>query len=102
LVLMLFCSIYPISFLVFKRLFNIYGIVSIHYNYRTKLSLFIISSVSFGLFHARDLNTFNDFMFITSHILFGFLLGYIRLKNGLIWSVILHSIINLISLTTIL
>jgi len=61
------------------------------------LILLIISSVVFGLFHLSRVNQINSFsvLFICAITIHGFMLGYIRIKNGLLWSIALHMCINI-------
>ncbi|WP_414675575.1 type II CAAX prenyl endopeptidase Rce1 family protein [Marivirga sp.] len=63
----------------------------------------MFSSFLFGLLHLLNfvpLNSTQIILFpflILPQILFGLAFGYLRLKNGLIWAIGLHSLINSIS-----
>ncbi len=69
---------------------------------------FYISAISFGLLHVTNFfplgvsRFFICLPFILPQLLLGFILGFIRIKNGLLWSICLHIIINLISVLAII
>lgn len=61
--------------------------------------LFYFLAISFGLIHITNFEGFKDQLgwipFLTINQLFaGFVLGYIRIRFGLIWSIIYHSLYN--------
>jgi len=59
--------------------------------------LLIITSLIFGFLHMRFDNLFLDIAtvsFIASKVIMGMAFGYIRIKNGLSWSILMHSAFN--------
>lgn len=86
-----------LCYLLFRYLFK-------RVNYRFEPSIFltyvtlIVSSILFGLLHARNYNEINLYLilFVLPHQLIGgFILGVVRLRVGLVGSIITHSIFNL-------
>ncbi|MEZ0487808.1 CPBP family glutamic-type intramembrane protease [Fibrella aquatica] len=67
---------------------------------KNRFTLFIVSSVLFGMIH---LFNYSDFkyeliiiypIYVLPQIIMGFLLGAIRIKHGFVWTVLLHILIN--------
>jgi membrane protease YdiL (CAAX protease family) len=67
---------------------------------RTKFNFYIISSICFGLIHIVNFLPLRLSiiwvypLFILPQLFSGIILGYIRVKNGFIWSLLLHICIN--------
>ncbi len=65
--------------------------------------LFYFSAILFGFIHLSNYGPLSfqkiilSPLIVSSHIICGFVLGYIRIKNGLVWSILLHAIINSIA-----
>ncbi|MEI7830514.1 MAG: CPBP family intramembrane glutamic endopeptidase [Prolixibacteraceae bacterium] len=62
---------------------------------------FYLMTISFGLVHITNFEGYKDLLgwmpFLTINQLFvGFILGFIRIKFGLVWSIIYHALNNLI------
>lgn len=70
---------------------------------KKKLIFYSISSIAFGMIHIVNFIPFNTIIFwaypffILPQIISGFILGYLRIKDGIIWSVLLHISINSIA-----
>lgn len=83
--------------------FVIYLSCNFKYKYRPKITknkLLLISSLCFGGFHIsnfspiyRDLFFFYP-IYVSPQIALGFILGIIRIRNGFIWAIALHVLVN--------
>jgi membrane protease YdiL (CAAX protease family) len=96
--ILIFALIFPIAYITSKVIFKKYSYIdSYTATNKVTVALLIISSIIFGLNHINRYEeiTLTTILLCSPHILTGFIFGYIRLKNGLIWSIILHFLSNL-------
>ncbi len=92
-------------FLGILLLYFLYGLENINLFVTKHFKiLFYGSALAFGLLHATNF-TGNPWIILafspvlgSPQILLGFLLGYIRMENGLAYSILFHVVINLIAL----
>lgn len=70
--------------------------------------LLIISSIAFGFLHIYKLdnslllNSFSYFVYTIPLIIFGYILGIVRIRYGLIYSIVFHFLKNLLAMSFVL
>lgn len=69
--------------------------------------IFYLSAISFGLVHSLNFENFEQYIWLAAlltlpQMVIGIFLGYLRVKFGLIWSMIFHAIHNAAFLTPVL
>jgi len=66
-----------------------------------KLSFLVLSSLLFGFSHLYNYQEISMIVLVICiiKVLAGFVLGYLRIKSGLIWSIALHVLINFIPIS---
>lgn len=91
----------------FFRFFNVFSQKNVVYNFWKRFYpwFFYLFAIVFGLVHLKNYENNKPFLFIlfspfivSSQLLGGFVLGYIRNRLGFWWSVLFHGLHNLLAL----
>jgi len=95
--------------LFFLSILFIYDIVSIQTFVKSHIAkLYFISSILFGIMHIFNFSGNLIYLILFGvllagpQIFLGFILGYIRIKNGLIYSIIFHVLVNSMLIFTVI
>lgn len=86
--------------LVFLFINFFFDFNKLHIIYISQDKLLFVSSLSFGFIHLVNFTPFHKNLFflypvyILPQIFLGFILGVIRIRNGFIWAVLLHIMVN--------
>ncbi|WP_372756210.1 type II CAAX prenyl endopeptidase Rce1 family protein [Labilibaculum sp.] len=95
------CSIivFTVVFFLVRPIINKYTYELIQWSSKSNIYLLqIVSAVLFGVLHIMRCDTEGAALFVRTmeYIMIGFGFGYLRIKNGLNWSILFHSANNFI------